>query len=182
MTYSSMNCCSKSSIQFTTQAFPPQAVEWKQCQSCGLWMSNRSFAPGYWRSFEKFKKPPDVAGVVLWRFDTRNAEKEYYMVQCYGNKWGFPKGKCEGNETPSETASRELREETGYMVPPDQLHPMKTFRANRKQVSVFTFQFLCPKYKFPESDQEITGFGWVKESQLNRLPLSKIARIALFPP
>lgn len=29
-----------------------------------------------------------------------------------GNYWGFPKGKKSGNETPQETAKRELREET----------------------------------------------------------------------
>lgn len=33
-----------------------------------------------------------------------------------GNHWGFPKGKANPNETPLESAIRELREETGLIV------------------------------------------------------------------
>ncbi len=33
-----------------------------------------------------------------------------------GNHWGFPKGKANPNEAPLESATRELREETGLIV------------------------------------------------------------------
>jgi bis(5'-nucleosidyl)-tetraphosphatase len=33
-----------------------------------------------------------------------------------GNHWGFPKGKALPNETPLESAKRELKEETGLIV------------------------------------------------------------------
>ncbi len=33
-----------------------------------------------------------------------------------GNHWGFPKGRAQPNETPLESAKRELQEETGLVI------------------------------------------------------------------
>lgn len=38
------------------------------------------------------------------------------LVQLYAGHWGFPKGHHEEGESPFETASRELQEETGLTV------------------------------------------------------------------
>lgn len=38
------------------------------------------------------------------------------LIQHRGGHWGFPKGHVENNETESETAIREIREETGIDV------------------------------------------------------------------
>lgn len=38
------------------------------------------------------------------------------LVQLYAGHWGFPKGHPDPNETPLETASRELFEETGLQI------------------------------------------------------------------
>jgi bis(5'-nucleosidyl)-tetraphosphatase len=38
------------------------------------------------------------------------------VLHSKGNFWGFPKGHSEPGETPQETASRELQEETGLRV------------------------------------------------------------------
>ena len=45
----------------------------------------------------------------------RDTEDFFLILQNPDDKslWGFPKGHHEGNETPKETALRELREETG---------------------------------------------------------------------
>lgn len=39
--------------------------------------------------------------------------REFLLVQHHAGHWAFPKGHPEGDETPIETARRELREETG---------------------------------------------------------------------
>ena len=42
-----------------------------------------------------------------------DGRREFLVVQHRGGHWGFPKGHPEGDETPVETARRELAEETG---------------------------------------------------------------------
>ncbi|MDP1880882.1 MAG: NUDIX domain-containing protein [Parachlamydiaceae bacterium] len=41
---------------------------------------------------------------------------EVFLVQHHAGHWAFPKGHAEKDETPSETAERELIEETGLTV------------------------------------------------------------------
>jgi 8-oxo-dGTP pyrophosphatase MutT (NUDIX family) len=43
-------------------------------------------------------------------------------------RWDIPKGLAEPDEAPSETAVRELREETGLEAPPDALRPLGVHR------------------------------------------------------
>ena len=50
-------------------------------------------------------------GVIPIR--TRDGVREYLLVQHRAGHWSFPKGHPEGDETPLETARRELAEETG---------------------------------------------------------------------
>jgi bis(5'-nucleosidyl)-tetraphosphatase len=42
--------------------------------------------------------------------------KVLLILHSQGNHWGFPKGKANPNETALETATRELKEETGLIV------------------------------------------------------------------
>lgn len=42
--------------------------------------------------------------------------KVFVILHTRGNHWGFPKGHAEENESPQETARRELEEETGLVV------------------------------------------------------------------
>ncbi len=50
-------------------------------------------------------------GVIVFHRD-QHAHIQFLLVQGYGDYWGFPKGRAEGNESPLETALRELEEET----------------------------------------------------------------------
>lgn len=43
-------------------------------------------------------------------------EWNVFLVQLHAGHWGFPKGHVEVNETPFETAARELTEETGLTL------------------------------------------------------------------
>ena len=50
-------------------------------------------------------------GAIL--FTKVNGVREYVLVMEVTGSYGFPKGHHEGNETDFETATREIREETG---------------------------------------------------------------------
>ena len=50
-------------------------------------------------------------GVVLFR--VIDGQREFLLVQHQAGHWAFPKGHPEDDETPIETARREVREETG---------------------------------------------------------------------
>jgi 8-oxo-dGTP pyrophosphatase MutT (NUDIX family) len=53
------------------------------------------------------------SGVILFRINTSNKEVLYLLLHYPRGYWDLVKGKVESNETPQETALRELKEETG---------------------------------------------------------------------
>lgn len=76
------------------------------------------------------KTKTDISyGVIPFRKNNRSLE--VFMIHQYSNikdnaYWTFPKGHPEGEETPKETATRELLEETGLIV--DQFLTDKLFK------------------------------------------------------
>lgn len=62
-------------------------------------------------------------GVIPVYYDGRRWR--VLLIQNRGGSWGFPKGHIEGEETPEQTAQRELREETG--ITKVQLLPKPSF-------------------------------------------------------
>lgn len=77
----------------------------------------------------------------------------------YANHWGLPGGKADGDETPEQTARREVSEEIGD-VPCDGMTPLCE-RVTPKGM-VFT-TFICPvAEKFvPTLNDEHSGYAWV---------------------
>ncbi len=49
-------------------------------------------------------------------FDISSSPPRILLIQHVAGHWSFPKGKVEPNETPEQTATRELQEETGLML------------------------------------------------------------------
>ena len=98
-------------------------------------------------------------GAVL--FTRRNGNIQYVIVKSRSGGYGFPKGHTEGNETETETALREIREETGICP-----RIMNTFREtdtynlpNRKNTEKTVTYFLA-EYENQEivmQEQELSG-------------------------
>lgn len=96
--------------------------------------------------------------VVFTRIDGKIL---YLMVLSLQGTYGFPKGHVEGNETETETALREIREETGLHVrlmdgfkATDQ-YPISSKKETVKQVVYFLGTFENQTPVFPK--EEIAG-------------------------
>jgi len=59
-------------------------------------------------------KQENSYGIIPLRID--EAGWQVFLIQHQAGHWGFPKGHAVPGEKPRETASRELREETGLTV------------------------------------------------------------------
>lgn len=94
-------------------------------------------------------------------------------VKIEPEKWGAPAGKDEPNETPDVAMARELKEETGLIVSPDQLKHVKTFFIEYPGVK-FTYDLFRLVYTFKPviklSDEHV-AFVWIPPAYANSLAL-----------
>lgn len=106
---------------------------------------------------------PTSAGLIL-------ADKggNTLVVQQYGKSWSFPKGRIEDGEYPMQTASRELREETGYNRP----MPKEGEKANDSVVG-FPMNLGQP-YSIDITRPTFTGNGWAGEPKCIRYYLATV--------
>ena len=153
-----------------------EKASWSECW-CGMHHSNRMIPRRFWiRSWDS-PKSKNVAGVLLYK-ENLSGKRQYFLIQCYNNLFGFPKGGMEKNDgSYFQAALREFYEETGTMLPMEEkqfLEIRKTFGENR--VSIFmakvnpAFQILTR----PISDVEINSFGFVDEDNLGNFRLTKM--------
>ena len=86
----------------------------------------------------------------------------------HGGHWSFPKGHVEGEETETETALREIREETGLSVSLREgfRHTVEYYPKPgvRKQV-VYFLGAAPPDPKIVRQEEEISELHWVEWSQ-----------------
>ncbi len=113
-------------------------------------------------------EPDRSFGAVVFRSQNdMEAHKRLYLLvhQASGNHWDHPKGHPEQDETPVETAAREILEETGVSVQflegffvegtwvlPD---------GRPKIAGYFLGQSIGEKYSFPQLDEEIIEVKWL---------------------
>lgn len=104
--------------------------------------------------FPRYRKRK--GGVILVRNDGK-----LLVVQCYGCTWGFPKGTCNENESYLEGALRELREETGVELKPEDLvdlEPLQVYKDAKYYIARYDNPVDASKI---EDTQEITRIGWM---------------------
>jgi 8-oxo-dGTP pyrophosphatase MutT (NUDIX family) len=104
---------------------------------------------------------------------TKQINGEPHLLMCHAtnnNFWDIPKGGLDINETPINAAIRELQEETGFIVKPEDLTDLGVFEYNNKkdlhlflynldskfnaEEGICTTYFMCPykKINVPEVD------------------------------
>lgn len=161
-----------------------EPVTWRKDPRTGLFHSNRKYPKRFWRC-RWDKKPKDIAGVILLKKSKKDPSGyEIFIVQCYNDKWGFPKGKLNGNESFLEGAQREFYEESGTRLDlSDSLGTIKIVDNRHKRNIVFYLHIVKDDFRInstPLADVEITAFGWLGFSRLEHFKLSNLAKKFLY--
>lgn len=88
-------------------------------------------------------------------------------------KWGVPAGKLELNETPEEAAVRELFEETGIRIQPNELHSVGILYIRKPEVDYVYHPFKINLTGKPEVrlSSEHLSFKWLSQSEIMEIPL-----------
>ena len=147
--------------------------EWLFCRKCKMYHGTRHIPDTFWK--RKWENDPKkgTAGVILTR--KNGWDTEFFLVQCYGNFYSFPKGKVECGETYRQAAQRELREETGIR---DSLENCVEFRQSvgeHKRISLYHMRLdKDVKINVPRDNCEVTGYGWVSSRKIRKLRLNKV--------
>ncbi len=104
------------------------------------------------------------AGIVLYEKNRILLVRHTEQARLPTGSYGFPAGRVEEGETPSEAAARELEEETGLTTSPQYLIPLPEQRSKLNLKSgpeEFIFQpFFCIKYsgKLRSSEKTVPEF------------------------
>lgn len=148
-------------------------VEWSKDKR-GFWRSNRVIPDEYWnQSWDKSKK--NTAGVILIRGSGN--EREFLIIQSYGNYYGWPKGKVESKETMKDAAEREFREEIGTVISLDgSIELRQSFGTRILSMFILEVDSSFKITSMPRSDHEITSWGWCKENDLWSFKMNRMSR------
>ena len=105
------------------------------------------------------------AGVFMYN----PQENKILVVQVYNQYFGLPKGGQEKNESLSETAIRELHEETGILLKHINISKRLTLHRTCTYFIIETTESYPLKiHSFPEND--VSGVGWIHVDCINKLP------------
>lgn len=161
-----------------------ESVSWIYCKACKLYFSDRLIPSEYWNRDWRSEPKKNTAGVIIVKEGvSRNGFKcdKFWMIQSYHNSYGFPKGKVENGETMRQAAEREFYEETGTKVSLDKCMEIRQSlfsKGGEKIISFFVKKvprdFVITTY--PNSDHEITSFGWVDERDIRYFKLNKMSQ------
>lgn len=101
-------------------------------------------------------------------------DNKVLLVQHKGGHWAFPKGHSDKNETPKETATRELKEETDLDIvsfvstPPLEEHYVFTWKGELIDKTV-TYFVAYVKGDVKIQDDELIGYKWASFSEAKTL-------------
>lgn len=125
-----------------------------------------------WKRFVKKYVLIEAAGGLV-----RNVNGELLFIFRNG-KWDLPKGKAEYEETPEETALREVEEECGIRNLKIEKELSPTFHTYKekgklilKKTHWFEMSSTDDKKLTPQLEEGITEVKWVKEAELKKVVL-----------
>jgi len=109
----------------------------------------------------------DSHGLSIWM------QRRFEAGQLY-NRWEFPGGKIEADESALEAAVREVREEVGIEAPPSELKLFKRFSFRYEDRPVLQlFAFISPFTGLPSDKGEWRRFSYgkpVEEERVDFMP------------
>lgn len=102
-------------------------------------------------------------GAIIFRKFHGNTEL-LLIKHANGGHWSFPKGHVEGNETEEETATREIKEETGLDVILDTtFREIVTYSPKKDtQKDVVYFLAKAKTFDYIPQEEEISQIRWVE--------------------
>lgn len=84
------------------------------------------------------------------------------------NVWGLPGGTGEIGETPYQTLSREIYEETGHILDNTRTLPLETYVSKNTQFSYHTYVCIIKDEFIPTLNSEHGGYAWVEYNKWPR--------------
>lgn len=112
-----------------------------------------------------------VVAAVLIDSDNRILVTQRPAGKWMAGKWEFPGGKVEPRETPEAALVRELQEELGTAVRPDELTPYRfvshTYPERMRHVLMPTY--ICRTWVGEPQGQEAQALKWVSADQMEQI-------------
>lgn len=154
-------------------------IDWVKCW-CGMNHSNREVLPDHWRKYSGTSENTAKynCGIILVK------EEDLFVVQCYNNYYGFPKGSIRNkHESFEECALREFYEETGHILDLSKYKYRQILLKNDSTKVTYVFFIVSVDKSFdidtkPIDNMEITSFGWISINNLSNIRISKITGMA----
>lgn len=104
-------------------------------------------------------------GALVYRKKSAQDEIEILLIKHrFGEHWSFPKGHVEHGENESQTALREVKEETGLSVELQEgfRHSVEYYPRPNTRKQVVYFLGYATEYKTQLQEEEISDVKWVK--------------------
>ena len=107
-------------------------------------------------------------GIIMTVNNENNIHNYLLVLGRQSNKWGFPKGHMEHNETEEQTALRELREETGIELSRDEISSENRIRFKNNIYFLFhtTLPYIHERMRSNIDMREIECMKWFSEEDL----------------
>jgi bis(5'-nucleosidyl)-tetraphosphatase len=109
-------------------------------------------------------------GAIVFRKYHGNTEL-LLIKHANGGHWSFPKGHVEDSETETQTAIREVKEETGIDIMIDSSFREVVSYSPKKdtQKDVIYFLGMAKNYDFVPQPEEISQIKWVEISRVHQI-------------
>ena len=114
-------------------------------------------------------KSINVVAAIIYDAQTKKVFMSQRTDKSNFGKWEFPGGKIESGESPKAALKRELMEEIGINVEPEDMSAFYSKQHNYHDKSVDLSFFLITQYQGQPEGKEGQAIQWFGSDQLNEL-------------
>lgn len=111
-------------------------------------------------------------GSHVWIINSKGElliQKRTPTKKLYPNLWSITSGGTDTGETTSETAFREVKEELGITLKPEELELMMSYKRNHDFVDVYLARKDIKLEDIVMQEEEVAEVRWVKPEELEEL-------------